>query len=542
MYVPLTALIKRENQHTSFTVFRYIKELKIPLSFSSFTGSLETHPDYPSLLSITESLKKWKIDSLAIKIEPEKLDDLPTPFLAYINDDETNLVLITSVNGAIEFKEQFGKKRISRSEFLKKWNNVVLLAEKTEQSGEPEYRKKRTTEIIRALPYPAILVCCLLLTALSFILSDSSSKPFIFFLLIVKLVGCFLTSLLLGFETNQSNTFLKQFCAAGKSSNCSAILNSTNAKIFNFISWSEIGFFYFTGGFILLLLSSFNTAINLQASYGLLSWLNLFALPFTFFSIFYQWRIAKKWCTLCLAVQAVLVTEFIIIFFGYWLTGYSFVFNSNIFLLSLLCFLLPVFFWMIAKPLFLQAQQANNYKKENLKLKYNKEIFNALLSKQKPLSVAPLNLGIRLGSPQAKHTIITVCNPYCSPCAKAHSLLDKILENNDVKLQIIFTASNDETDRRTLPVKHLMALYANADSTFMRNAINDWYISGSKDYKAFAAKYIVAGAFLKDQENTIEKMSQWCKEMEITFTPTVFVNGYQLPDVYTIEDLSYLLD
>ena len=120
MYVPLTALFKRENQHISFTVFRYIKELKIPLSFSSFTGSLETHPDYPSLLSITESLKKWKIDSLAIKIEPEKLDDLPTPFLAYINDNETNLVLISSVNGAIEFKEPFGKKRISRSEFLKK--------------------------------------------------------------------------------------------------------------------------------------------------------------------------------------------------------------------------------------------------------------------------------------------------------------------------------------------------------------------------------------------------------------------------------------
>ena len=39
----------------------------------------------------------------------------------------------------------------------------------------------------------------------------------------------------------------------------------------------------------------------------------------------------------------------------------------------------------------------------------------------------------------------------------------------------------------------------------------------------------------------IEAMDKWCKAMEISFTPTIFINGHQLPDAYSIEDLQYFL-
>jgi protein-disulfide isomerase len=36
-------------------------------------------------------------------------------------------------------------------------------------------------------------------------------------------------------------------------------------------------------------------------------------------------------------------------------------------------------------------------------------------------------------------------------------------------------------------------------------------------------------------------MDSWCQEIGIAYTPTFFVNGYQLPKMYKIEDLKYLM-
>ena len=46
---------------------------------------------------------------------------------------------------------------------------------------------------------------------------------------------------------------------------------------------------------------------------------------------------------------------------------------------------------------------------------------------------------------------------------------------------------------------------------------------------------------VKQQENQIEKMKEWCKEAEITYTPTIFLNGKRLPENYKVEELKYIL-
>jgi hypothetical protein len=33
------------------------------------------------------------------------------------------------------------------------------------------------------------------------------------------------------------------------------------------------------------------------------------------------------------------------------------------------------------------------------------------------------------------------------------------------------------------------------------------------------------------------KKSAWCKRERITHTPTIFINGYELPDEYNVHDL-----
>ncbi len=44
-----------------------------------------------------------------------------------------------------------------------------------------------------------------------------------------------------------------------------------------------------------------------------------------------------------------------------------------------------------------------------------------------------------------------------------------------------------------------------------------------------------------DYDTKLDAMSKWCNDNGIVATPTYFVNGRQLPAIYSIEDLKYLL-
>lgn len=149
------------------------------------------------------------------------------------------------------------------------------------------------------------------------------------------------------------------------------------------------------------------------------------------------------------------------------------------------------------------------------------------------------NIGIEIGNPDAENIIIKVCNPYCGPCATAHPVLDEIIHNNkNVKLKLIFTASNDKEDRRGIAARHLLAINEKHDVQQTQQALDDWYLAERKDYEVFAAKYPMNGE-LKQQEGAIEKMEEWCNEAEIMHTPTLFINGHRLPEKYKIEELKY---
>lgn len=66
------------------------------------------------------------------------------------------------------------------------------------------------------------------------------------------------------------------------------------------------------------------------------------------------------------------------------------------------------------------------------------------------------------------------------------------------------------------------------------------YLSKEKDYADFASKYPLNGELVLQTEH-IEKMHGWCRVVEIKHTPTYFLNGYELPQVYSVGDLDYFL-
>lgn len=527
-------------------ICKLLEYLKVKAAKKTIQQHLQNHPDYPSLMSYADTLKALRVEHAAIQVtDKNKIDEIPVPFITKINSNN-HFITVAAINEQEVgyFAENKQIKWVAKTAFITDWSGTILVAEATAHSGDANYAQALKKEKQQALlPLQAIAAGVLIIAATAFALwlngLAANSIILITVFMLSLLAGIVVTTILLWYEVDKFNPGIKQFCKGNSPViNCNAVLNSSQAKLFKKFSWGEIGFYYFTGGFVFLvagLIAGLTTAINYMA------WLAIAALPYTIFSVYYQWRVVKQWCLLCLTVQALLITGAVLVFLGGFLQMP--VFNYPLLCLFILGFSVPLILWNFAKPRWLAAIAAKKNHTKYLRLKFDVDIFKILLQQQKQITLSTEGLGITIGNPQASNTIVKVCNPYCGPCATAHKEIEKLLEENaDVKVQIIFTATNNEGDTKLPPVKHLMAIANTADAKTIKQSLVDWYLAENKNYEVFAVKYPLQKKILDNTNEQIAAMDNWCKETSISFTPTIFFNGYQLPNSYGIADLKYFMD
>lgn len=351
------------------------------------------------------------------------------------------------------------------------------------------------------------------------------------FFLITSTIGLLISLLLVWYEVDAHSPFIKEVCGGqGRKMNCDAVLSSAGSAFLG-INWAVWGFAYFATFFLSMLLFFERTSHA-----HLWSLFSIGALIYLPFSIYYQSKVVKQWCPLCLSVLAVIVVNSIAsIYFVSISSTVLFDWKAVLDVASIgLLFLLATYY---AIPMLKEAKESKSYAKRLKKLRYNPDIFKTLLAKSDTVTVSAEGLGVVVGNPEAKNEIIKVCNPYCKPCAKAHPELEHIIKNNqDVKIRVIFTASGEENDKKTAPVLHLLAIQSKGDMKMTTKALDDWYLPDKKDYETFAQKYPLNGE-LKGQLDKIIAMRDWCDVMKIRATPTIYVNGSELPDSYRISEL-----
>jgi uncharacterized membrane protein len=509
-----------------------IKLIDSSITAEQVSHELNIHPDYPNLLALSDVLANFGIEAGAYKISKQDLTDMPVPFIAHTTKPGTEFLLVTALNPQkVTVTDQHRKNyTLSFNEFTTIFNNVVLAVEVG--SGTTVKSKSPFLNAEIRLWLALILLAFVLVAgvgAYSIIFSSWQTLLAALF----KTAGVAVSVLLLVQSIDSSNPLVQTLCGGGRKTNCNAILTSKAANVFEGLSWSEVGFFYFTGTWLALLFAGTATAM-LQA----LAILNIISLPYTLYSIYYQARVAKQWCVLCCSVQALLWLEFIpmVGFLGdpfqlLSLTG---------FITLIICFALPVAGWLLLKPLLLKAQEARALKGQLRKFKYNTDLFNALLKEQPKYAMPDADWSIVLGNAAADNIITMVSNPYCPPCAKTHNILHEWLNSNpNLQARLVFTANNNEDDIKTPVTRHLMALNESADQGLVKRALHDWYQQKQKDYKAWAKAYPVTLDETKFYK--LQSQQEWCNIAEIKATPTLLVNGYRLPEAYQIQDIKYLL-
>jgi len=66
---------------------RLFELIKPPYTTAFLKEKLLTHPQPESLLSISDTLAEYKVDSLALQIGADKLDQLPLPCVVQLNQN-----------------------------------------------------------------------------------------------------------------------------------------------------------------------------------------------------------------------------------------------------------------------------------------------------------------------------------------------------------------------------------------------------------------------------------------------------------------------
>lgn len=512
---------------------QFLQQFGINYDRLSLKSDLLSHPDYPSLLSVHWTLSKYGLANTPLEIDKSHLSSIRNPFLAYMKLPETgtDFALVNNVSyGNVVYTNLGGRKvTISQDEFISLWKNIVVVADNgTIYSPNPRKKSRKRLRV-------GILTCLILLPFV--LITLGAALPLLFLpWLILKCAGVVITILLLLYELDKDNTTVKQFCTTERSTSCDSVLNSAGAKIGSF-SWSELGFSYFTG--TLLYLTIARNSLN---AYVPLAIFSLFSFFYSIYSIYYQYKVVRQWCRLCLATQAIVILEAILIATTI-LTGnitWPSVINWQMSLLLIFIMPLPLLVWLSLKNILKNGMLLDNYQYAYLRLLNNPDVFNLILHKQNPLYPGYKECSLLIGDEAAENEIVKVCNPFCGPCSSAHSLIEEIIANEkNIKLRIMFVTTGNKVEQKKQASSHFINLYLSEGQTNAQKAMHYWYTNPDKDIEKL--RELFPSAEQKESALLLEEMKLWQKDAGITYTPTIFVNGFLLPQDYTLENLKQIL-
>ncbi len=516
------------------TFNKLLDSLSPALAGEEIIEDLEAHPDYPSLLAISEVLERRDIPNAAYQLKTAELHQVPLPFVAHLSSNEGEFALVEAIQDGyfIVSNERWQHHKLSTELFNSSYLGIVLIIDpETVATLQQKRRQKEMTRQLQRLRVP-VLISALLLCGLSLLYLNSSYFHTlnwqIIWLSAVKTAGVLISVALLMQSLDVNNPLLQRFCTMGKNMSCNSILSSKGAKLFNTFSWSEIGLLYFvsTGGVLLF--------------YGytpLLTVLSLLCLPYTFYSIHYQYK-AGTWCVLCCIVQGLLWLE-LFPSLAAWRLPLQLPDAAGVSAI-LACFAVPTLLWLLVRPYLQMPQQLRNVRKALKTFKYNADLFQKALKAQTRYDHPDASAAIILGNPNADKVITIVSDPFCQPCSRAHETLEQwAAQRDDLQLRVIFLRKKDGHALQEKVVRHLMLLNAQPDKTLVQQALKDWHHQQQKDYDRWAGSYPVNEQVA--DETVLATQAAWCKHADIRFTPTILIDGYRLPDPYLLQDVKYFL-
>ncbi len=524
--------------NTSIITYLFLKQLTVPVTKAYLKKELLSHPDYPSLYSISATLDHYSVKNTAIKITNSDFENINLPFLAHLNIKHGLFCIVTNITDShVTFQTDFSQTETLRKEdFFILWDNIVLIANVSDNCAEPDFKKNFIKENLNRFKLPVFIFLITLLLTLQIIYNTSISS--IFPLFITKAVGLYFIYLLIRHELGKNSVLTQKLCTLSKSAGCNEVLNSKFSTLPMNVHLSDVGLIWFLSSFVYLIIpSNFEfILIKVRVLYSL----SLFFIPFILFSLIYQFFFIKKYCPLCIGVISTIVIDFLLYLFYFQTTFMIPDLPSSFLLFTLIACVSYV--WLSIKPYLLSYEHFFDSEIKFLNLKRNSNVFSLLLNESRIYNTGELTNPIKITNNKSSFVITKIINPYCSPCEKAfEEMIELVNENmgNLPDMQFAFLVPTiDQEDFITKTAAHFIALQAQIKSDEMIRPLSDWF--AIKDYKKWSKLYPLV---LKNEHFTMLKdQVEWSIRNQIEVTPFTIVNDRKLPAIYNVKDYKYIIN
>lgn len=513
-------------------LFQYLDKEGISINKAEFEYQIQSHPDYPSFLAVSDTLTFFTIANGVLSVGIDEIELLPDCFavLLEIEKGQPQFFFIEKKGSSYFYSHNKTSMTLSAQELERFWKNTVLLIEKSDTDTDSPVMNGKMSWL---LPVLSVL---LLLGLLFQLKGGLTAKLF----LVLPVAGTFFSFVALKDLFSYKSVLLNSFCNLTSTESCENVVGSTKWKIFETVSFSDLSLLFFGYQFIGLLLSLFmeNTETYFETQKLLLS----VALPVLFTSLYYQKFVEKMWCPVCLSIIAVILLEL-----GYVSFYYKFTFNFTVqsVLISAFIFVTVALFWFSLKKLLRQQKELKELHIADNRFKRNYEVFkNNLIASEISVNSEIQAGSIILGNRDAVLRIIVVTSPFCSFCAEVHTVIEEILSRHSglVCFDVRFNFNEANSDAKSQRVhEKLLAIYYNYGQEAFRNALHDWFADfDAKDEKILDRPGMITHYDINIQE-ILKEQFLWNQANDLAYTPSMFINGYIFPKHYERKDLMYFI-
>lgn len=510
---------------------QFLDTVEVPYTQLFAEKLYNEHPHRNNMYGLKKILEVYGVNTVGIRIESKNLSTLNFPCILHTHGDFVIGLDITDEK--ITYMLHGKKTEVEHDVFKQTWTGNALVVSETTEAVEPDLKNHEREEILskaKLYSIPALLALAFLVGLANNVAIGSLSFVYLPELLLC-VMGMAVCAMLMQKQLFNKSKYGDRVCSLFHHADCNSVLDGPKAKVFG-ISWSEIGLGFFIANTLL-------TAI-LPEHFFFIAVINWIAMVYGVWSIYYQWKVAKNWCVLCVLVQVII-----------WLFGILSVWlcisKADTLSFSMVGGCYVSITYMIGIMAVHHFASSYSAEKERINavqryraLKANTTVAKALIEKQDYYETTLDDSSVLFGNRDAKMRLTILSNPHCNPCARMHERVDKLLDScgEDICVQYIFSSFNEQLEDSS---RYLISCYDPANLQSSRERFSKWY-AGEKNNHENIVKECSDQIHNDEVEKELSKHKEWRKRTNLVATPTILVNGFELPDEYEIEDLTMIVD
>jgi|GEM_PF-2819484 len=487
-------------------------------------GQLHSHPEFPSLRAITDSLDYFHVENLALSVPKESWEELPPNFLAQIQSSELGdaFVRVEKKGTSVRYFTDRGKRyTCTVEEFSETWTGIIVAVD--EQS---KMNNRLKVPVVSTLGLLAVVVIWGLNSA-----GDLHWVSGLYFAL--SLLGL-AVAYTLGKEAYAESTWLgQQVCGNGQNtatSSCSQVINASQSRLPFGLTLTDVAIGYF--GMLVLAQLAFGFG---RGPLTVLAWASL---PVVLLTWGAQALVIRKWCGLCLSLSLLLVAQWGLLFSN---PGSLELLETSYWTGLAAAAVVAALTWKHLSNTMQLRKNQHKLKVSLLAFKRHPELRDYLIAQNPKVTYAPLsNHQILIGDDQSTNSVTTVINPLCGYCTDSFAVYRNLIEEGpfDVQLRMVFLVPENPKHEAYVLAQRMVACYLQSPE-YGWKAITAWFSGAEKDI--WLQQFPTNATHEEEAMAWLQAHRQWCVERQLLYTPITFLGDVLLDLPYHTDDLPLLL-